>query len=358
MGQLDILSKPIVQNPKSLQEFYFYVECYHNGQLNQKELGIDEKIFPLGDVWNDIYSFTQSEMRTSENISFPTQKPENLLRRIIQSSTHPNDLVLDFFGGSGTTAIVAHKLSRRYILIEMDKYFEEIYDDYDKEESSWIQKLGILGRIKNALYGDEDFNACGKKRRSTLSKQIAWKGGGVVKVIRLESYEDSLNNLTFEEEEGQKALAMFKDEYLLNYMLRWETRKSETMLDIEKLQSPFSYRLRIFHDGEIKERPVDLPETFAYLLGMDVKTRKVYDNDGKHYLVYRGALRNGRTVVVIWREVKDWTEKDYERERDFLANQKITDGAEEIYVNGDSIIPSAQSLDPIFKHRMFMGVEG
>ncbi|MFT0752161.1 hypothetical protein, partial [Synechococcus sp. RC10A2] len=75
------------------------------------------------------------------------------------------------------------------------------------------------------------------------------------------------------------------------------------------------------------------------------------------YLVYRGALRNGRTVVIIWRETKDWTEEDYRRDRDFVKEQKLTEGADEIYTNGDSFIPDARSLDGLFKARMFAPVE-
>lgn len=254
-------------------------------------------------------------------------------------------IILDFFAGSGTTGHAVIGLNRedggkrKFILVEMAHYFDTV----------------LLPRIKKVTFAPEWKD--GKPKRMATPEEAA-RSPRVIKVIRLESYEDSLNNLAFDEESGQKALAMFMDEYLLNYMLFLETRKSETMLDIEKLQSPFSYKLRIYYNGEIKERPVDLPETFTYLLGMDIKTRKVYNNDGKYYLVYRGTLRNGRTVVVIWRDIKNWTEEDYEREREFMANQKLTDGAEEIYVNGDSIIPGAQSLDPIFKHRMFMKVEG
>ncbi|MBC7293691.1 MAG: site-specific DNA-methyltransferase, partial [Thermoleophilia bacterium] len=102
---------------------------------------------------------------------------------------------------------------------------------------------------------------------------------------------------------------------------------------------------------------VDLPETFNYLLGLDVQTRRAYDDGGRRYLVYRGALRNGRTIAVIWRETKGWTKKDYERDRDFVAAHNLTDGADEVFVNGDSLIPGAQSLDPIFKERMFARVE-
>ena len=62
-------------------------------------------------------------------------------------------------------------------------------------------------------------------------------------------------------------------------------------------------------------------------------------------------------MAVLWRETVGWTEEDYRNERDFVAAQKLTDGADEIFVNGDSLIPRAQGLETVFKARMFPGVE-
>ncbi len=79
----------------------------------------------------------QSEMRVSESFSFTSsQKPENLLRRIVQSSTDEGgDLILDFFLGIGTTTAVAHKLGRKWIGgVEMGNHFNEwYYDGSDKK---------------------------------------------------------------------------------------------------------------------------------------------------------------------------------------------------------------------------------
>lgn len=58
-----------------------------------------------------------------ENTDHPTQKPEKLLAKLILASTNPGDLVLDPFLGSGTTSVVAKKLGRRYIGIELDAYY-------------------------------------------------------------------------------------------------------------------------------------------------------------------------------------------------------------------------------------------
>jgi len=114
IGWLDLISYPRIPNPRNLKDYEFYVEKYnHNAIFELQELQIKEKVFPIGDIWNDIYSFTQSEMRVSENVSFDTQKPENLLRRIVQSTSVKEDIVMDFFAGSGTTLAVAHKLKRK-----------------------------------------------------------------------------------------------------------------------------------------------------------------------------------------------------------------------------------------------------
>jgi site-specific DNA-methyltransferase (adenine-specific) len=64
------------------------------------------------DVW-DIPSVGSA---TAERVGYPTQKPERLLERIIRASSNENDLVLDCFVGSGTTAVVAGKLGRRWIV--------------------------------------------------------------------------------------------------------------------------------------------------------------------------------------------------------------------------------------------------
>lgn len=142
----------------------------------------------------------------------------------------------------------------------------------------------------------------------------------------------------------------------LKFMLKWETRKSETFLNVEKLASPFSYTLHIAEGQETKKKVVDIPETFNYLLGLHVSTRKVYDDNGKRYLVYRGQIDH-RDVAVIWRETEGWDKEDLERDKKFVAEQKLTEGVDEVFVNGDSLIPGAKALEGVFKARMFAGME-
>ena len=106
----------------------------------------------FGDVWNDIKSFMQMPT-ASERVDFSTQKPEDILERIIKSATNEGDLVLDFFGGSGTTGVVAHKLKRKYILCEqMD------------------EQIGIIiDRLKKVVDGSD---------AGTLAQRLQWHGGG------------------------------------------------------------------------------------------------------------------------------------------------------------------------------------
>ncbi|HFE65843.1 MAG TPA: site-specific DNA-methyltransferase, partial [Chloroflexi bacterium] len=73
----------------------------------------------IGDIWTDIYDLNAV---AHERLDYPTQKPEALLKRIIQTSSNENDLVLDCFCGSGTTAAVAEKLNRRWITCDLGRF--------------------------------------------------------------------------------------------------------------------------------------------------------------------------------------------------------------------------------------------
>ena len=294
--------------------------------------------YPLEDTWNcgemdplnsiQIISFSKEKVGNQAL----TQKNENLIARMLVSSSNPGDTVLDYFLGSGTTTAVAHKLGRQYIGIEIGRQFFEF----------------ALPRMKRVLYGDP----------YGISSEFEWKGGGMFKYIRLESYEDALDSIKFEPKNGELPSLESSDEYLLKYLLRWETRASETLLNVAKLANPFTYRLLVHVNGERTERAVDLPETFNYLLGLNVRTRRAYDDGERRYLVYRGETRAnpGRTVTIIWRATEDWTEKDFVQDRDFVETQNLRDGADVVYVNGDSCIPDAKPIEPMFKERMFAGV--
>jgi adenine-specific DNA-methyltransferase len=260
-------------------------------------------------------------------------------------SVHENQNVLDYFAGSGTTGHAVINLNRedgekrKFILVEMAEYFDTV----------------LLPRIKKIIFSPEWKD--GKPERMATPEEVE-RSPCIIKIIRLESYEDALNNISFDESSGQQGIKF--EDYLLKYMLHWETRKSKTLLNVGKLNKPFSYELRIHSNlpkdcsgSEIQECIVDLPETFVYLLGLSVEKRRVFNDKTRYYLVYQGIVREGRKAVVIWRETKGWIANDYRRDRDFINKHELTKGMDEIYVNGDSYIPGACALEGIFKERMF-----
>ena len=294
-------------------------------------------------VWDDkfvnatAYGTTtlRNLMGTTQAFSFP--KSVYAVERCIQvCGVGDYDWIIDYFAGSGTTAHAVINLNRkdgiarRLILVEMDDYFDTV----------------LLPRIKKVTFTPEWKD--GKPNRMATADEAEYSPR-IVKYIRLESYEDALNNITFPD--VPKTLYDF-DDYLLKYMLAWETKESETLLNVDKLASPFSYKLTITGGEEMQQKPVDIPETFTYLLGLNVKTRRVYQDKERRYLVYRGNIDH-REIVIIWRETAGWEKADYERDKQFVEKNNITEGADEVFMNGDSFIPKVRALESVFKSRMF-----
>lgn len=103
----------------------------------------------IDNLWGDIGNMNRAK---SEDTGFSGQKPEKLLQRIFELITQPNDLVLDFFAGTGTTLTTAHKMNRQYIGIEQMDYIHDLPE----------------ARLKKVISGDQ----------GGISKDVEWKGGG------------------------------------------------------------------------------------------------------------------------------------------------------------------------------------
>ena len=305
-----------------------------------------KKVFLSEDSKRQVSSVIEETGRGKQDmlalgLEFPYCHPVSLYETLLGGGLSSQGLALDYFAGSGTTghAVInlnrADQSNRKFILVEMGEYFDSI----------------LLPRIKKAAFAPEWKD--GKPKRPCTSEE-AERSPRIIKYLRLEEYEDTLGNIQVDESSGQEALSF--DDYLLKYMICWETRKSETLLNIEQLAKPFSYKLTVAKGDETIEKTVDIPETFNYLLGLHVSTRKVYDDDGRRYLVYQGRIDH-RRIAVIWRETEGWQKKDLERDKKFVAEQKLAEGADEVFVNGDSFIPNAKALEPVFKARMFAPVE-
>jgi len=89
-------------------------------RLDGYKVYLEDKKGPrITTIWTDISRVGNT---SAERIDYPTQKPEALLERIINASTNKGDLVADFFCGSGTTAAVSEKLSRKWIVSDLGKF--------------------------------------------------------------------------------------------------------------------------------------------------------------------------------------------------------------------------------------------
>ncbi|WQV55230.1 site-specific DNA-methyltransferase [Helicobacter pylori] len=152
-------------------------------------------------LWNIaiIGSTSTERVKSGENL---TQKPEKLLERVIKASSNENSIVCDFFAGSGTTCAVAHKLKRKYIGVEMGEHFERV----------------ILPRLKKVIGGF----------KSGALKEF--NGGGAIKVYELESYEEILRKIKYED--NDKPLA-----YEEQYSDLVECKNESYTLNIEALEN-------------------------------------------------------------------------------------------------------------------------
>ncbi|MEX2304936.1 MAG: site-specific DNA-methyltransferase [Waddliaceae bacterium] len=83
---------------------------------------VSKEKFERGKIPTDVWDISLVHAVGTERIGYPTQKPEALLERIIKSSSKPNDLVADFFAGSGTASAVAEKLGRKWIASDLGKF--------------------------------------------------------------------------------------------------------------------------------------------------------------------------------------------------------------------------------------------
>lgn len=89
------------------------------GRIQRRQYLDEWEGYPVQNLWTDIY---QINPVADERLDFPTQKPESLLRRIIEASSNPGDLIGDFFCGSGTTGVVAERLGRRWIMADLGRF--------------------------------------------------------------------------------------------------------------------------------------------------------------------------------------------------------------------------------------------
>ncbi len=268
-----------------------------------------------------------------ENL-FDSPKPKKLISRICQMATKQNDILLDFFAGSGTTADAVLDLSttdeikRKYVLVEMGDYFDNV----------------MKSRIQKIMYSKN------------------WKDGkpqsndGISHIFKyqyLEQYEDTLNNIEFKDAGSYQRTLSEMDGYFLRYMLDFETGDSSPCrFNVEKLTKPFDYTLKITHGNELKDEKVDLVETFNYLLGIYVRQIRTFSSNGTYYRVVFGK-KNEDEIAIIWRDTDNLDLKALQADKAFIEGT-ILNGIKpsKIYINADFYVEGALPIEPEFKKLM------
>jgi len=305
----------------------------------------------------------------------------------VSSFRSKNSVSLDYFAGSGTTGHAVIDLNRedggkrKYILIEMGDYFDTV----------------LRPRIAKVIYSENWKDGKPNDRHSGISHCF--------KYIRLESYEDALNNLRLDENPARKkalsANATLHEDYMLRYMLDVETRGSQSLLNIDAFADPTAYTLDVKKPGsdEVVTRNVDLIETFHFLIGLRVehiampqsfnaKFTRTQDPDLPEEqdtrLVVDGRIKkdaegswwfrkiegwvpmdsanpnNGlrEKVLVVWRKLTGDLEKDNLMLDEWFQKTAITTRDFEfdtIYVNGSNNLPNLKQDDENWTVRLIEG---
>jgi adenine-specific DNA-methyltransferase len=341
----------------------------------------DEGLLPQ--TWWDKSEYSAAEYGTNlltnmfgETHRFTFPKSLHAVVDCLKVSGLRNDadgMVLDYFGGSGTTAHAVIALNRmdggtrRYVLVDMAEYFD----------------TALMPRIRKAAYAAEWRDGKPKSHSTGTSHTM--------KYLRIESYEDALNNLDVRRTSQQQLLlnadqaqgaGKLKENYMLRYMLGVETRASQSLLNVQAFIDPTAYKLRIKKPGseETQEVNVDLIETFNWLLGLEVHSQSVPQRfdaafgrdqenrlqlDGKlkpqangpwWFRIVEGNLPDGRKTLLVWRKLTGNLERD-NLVLDVWMEDRLKISTKDfefdlIYVNGDNNLKNLKLPDDTWKVRL------
>lgn len=284
-------------------------------------------------------------------------KPISLMKYILNFHSD-NSLILDYFAGSGTTAHAVINLNRednsnrKYILVEQGEYFDSV----------------LKPRVQKVIFAKD-----WKDGKPQSDNGVFGGVSQIVKVLKLESYEDTLNNLELKQPTSDLFAQneALQNDYLLHYMLDVESRDS--LLNTQHFTKPFDYQLNIATTsaGAYEAKTIDLVETFNYLIGLRVSD--IDDQREKRgWVTVKGKLANGDNTLIIWR---DCEKVGYGELNDFIRKNAygVEDKAEYseetfkvVYINGDHNVPTVftdsddsvktlkvRSIEAEFLSRMF-----
>jgi len=359
------------------------------------------------DYWLHQFAGTNADSKIetrdilAKEVAGLTPKPIKLICRLIEMTCDLNGIVMDIFAGSGTTGHAILKQNeldggrRRFILVESGEFFDDV----------------LLTRLLKAAY-------CAEWKEGKPKTRISAGASCVFKVLRLESYEDALNNLETRRSDTQQLLLDapeaqgadgLKEQYILRYMLDVETRGSQSLLNVQAFTDPTAYKLKVKRPGsdESREVNVDLLETFNWLIGLAVKHiaapqtfGATFERDSEKRLrlwpksgarlkpiphpgplpegevekqwwfrTVTGTTPDGRKTLVIWRKLTGDPEQDNLVLDEWFTKQGYSAKDSEfdlIYVNGGNNLENLKTPDDLWKvrlieedfHRLMFEAEG
>lgn len=225
-----------------------------NGTPRMKQYLHEMKGRAVQDIWDDINVINS---QSTERVGYSTQKPEKLLKRIIESSSDAGDIVVDFFMGSGTTQAVAHKMNRQYVGIEQMVYINDT----------------TIPRLKNVIAKDPN----------GISKDVNWQGGGSFVYCELADLASKFSDLI---EQAQTT------EQLIDV---WNDLKNSANLSYKVDPALFDENREAFNALEISEQKnlliefIDKNQLYVNYSEIDDKTNEISENDKKLNKQFYGA---------------------------------------------------------------------
>ncbi|HCG7072151.1 TPA: site-specific DNA-methyltransferase [Vibrio parahaemolyticus] len=296
----------------------------------------NEGVQPLS-FWSDAkYSATEhgtalikKMFGTSSAFSYPKSiyAVEDCLK--VAGAGEKSSFVVDYFAGSATTGHAVLNLNRKddgkrkFLLVEQGQYFDQV-------TKPRVLKAAFSSQWNDGLPQNNEYQSV------------------ILKTVKLESYEDTLNNITLNKPTFATDLftqdnEKLNNDYLINYMLDVESEKS--LLSTDSFRKPFNYEMEIAADsaGATERQAIDLVETFNFLIGLHVKS--IESNVERGFVRIEGTLPTGERTLILWRDCdKIGYDKlnDYANRFDLYAKEQTFDV---IYINGDHNVQTAFTVE-------------
>lgn len=225
-----------------------------NGTPRMKQYLHEMQGRAIQDIWDDINVINS---QSTERVGYSTQKPEKLLKRIIESSSDAGDIVVDFFMGSGTTQAVAHKMNRQYVGIEQMIYIQDT----------------TIPRLKSIIAGD----------KNGISKEVNWLGGGSFVYCELAELASKYSDRV---EKAQSSEELIKI---------WDELKDSSNLSYKVDPKQFDNNILLFNELSFENQQhflieaIDKNQLYVNYSDIDDESNDISEQDKKFNQMFYGA---------------------------------------------------------------------